>query len=142
MATASTAEATKTSAVAPVEHADAAVVRHHHDISVGTDTNGTVQLTHTDEGVEVEGRRQHLYAVVVAVSDKHEAVGCYPHLRGMIELQRPVASTADDSQPQAVDETELVDGVRATVIIRHEQHRAVNTHRHAVAASPKTMRRD
>jgi hypothetical protein len=92
-------------------------------------------MTHANEGVEVEARRQHLHTVVAVVRDEHEVVGCYPHLAWTLELQRLVASTAYDPQSRAVRNAELVDGGRVAfaVQIRHEQRGAVAAHSDAVA---------
>jgi hypothetical protein len=141
VAAANRPEATKKSTIAAVEHAEAVgiTLRHHDDVIIGAHASRTAELTHADEAVEVKGRRQHLYAVVAGVRKKHEVVGRYPQLEWILELQRPVASAtvtvtgADYPQSRAVRDTELVDGVRATGVVRHQQRAAVAAHRHAVA---------
>jgi hypothetical protein len=68
-------------------------------------------MTHPNERVEVEARRQHLHAVVTKLHHKHEVVGGDPHLSWKVELQRSVAPAADNPQQRAVTNTELVDGM-------------------------------
>jgi hypothetical protein len=58
----------------------AAALARHDDVGVGTHANRVETLSRADEAVEVEGRRQHLHAVVVALSNEHEAIGRDPHL--------------------------------------------------------------
>jgi hypothetical protein len=76
----SSPEATKKSAVTPVEHRDAMSLplRHHDDVIVAAHAKRIPELTHANEAVEVEARRQHLHAVVDSLYHEHVAVGCDP----------------------------------------------------------------
>ncbi len=101
-------------------------------VIIGAYDCGSEELTHADEVVEVKARRQHLHAAVAIVCQQHEAVRRYPHLAWSLDLQRPVTTTADDPQPRAISARERVHGVRAAVLIRHQEREAVAAHRHAV----------
>jgi hypothetical protein len=146
VAAASRPEVTKKSAVTAPEHTDAVgmfgSLRHHDDGIIGTHASRILELTHAHEAVEVKGRRQHLHAVVAVLRHEHEVVGCYPHLAWIAEPYRSVARTAADSQPQAVTDTEHVDGVRVAITVRHQQRRAVAAHRHTVVERLHTGRVD
>jgi hypothetical protein len=111
-------EATKKSAVAPLERTNPMdSLWHHDDVTIGAHANRTAELTHANEAMEVEARRQHMHAVVAVLRHEHEVVGCYPHLAWILELQRPVAPASDDPQPRAVSDTERVDCVRAAGVV-------------------------
>jgi hypothetical protein len=85
--------------------------------------------------VEVDGRRQHLNAVVpaLAVRDEHAVVGRDAQVARMIEPQRSIAIAADDTTGAgAATDIDVVDGVRATTEVRCYQRAAVAAHSDAV----------
>jgi hypothetical protein len=137
-------ESTKQGAVTTVEHADAVRLTLGHDDDVGVDThaNRALEMTHADDAVEVEGRRQHLHAVVAELRHEHEVVGCYPHVLWVSELQRSIASTAHDTQQRPITDTEHVDGVGTAPTVRHQQRAAVAGHRDAAIVRFYTGRVD
>jgi hypothetical protein len=120
LAGATNTESAKKRGAGAVEHADvkrAVHVRHDDDESVGAHAAWRTQVSNANVVVEVEGRRQHLHAVVVAVRDEHEVVGCDPHLVWGVEVPRLRTPLADDTAPRAVQRVELVDGVRAALAV-------------------------
>jgi hypothetical protein len=115
--TAPTSELTNKSAITPLEHTEEAGHRHDDDVGVRAHASGFEELPLADEAVEVEGRCQHLHAVVAVVSDEHEVVGGDAHLAWTIELQPSAAQPTDDSTPRPVRDIVLVNGMRATHVI-------------------------